>query len=127
MCIFYYYGKHCSGNMNMADFLFQTISSPLRQWREKDRNTGIQVPLDVGICSEEENICLVSFRIANHSCLFILTHPCFLSPPLYVIPHELAVNCAVPARVTACTRNPRVKLARLLGSCMHMTICWMSL
>lgn len=69
MCTFYYSGKHCFGNMSMVDFLSQTASSPLRQWRDKDRNTGIQVLLDVGICSEEENVCLVYFPIANHSCL----------------------------------------------------------
>lgn len=51
MCTFYYSGKHCFGNMNMADFLSQIASYPLRQWRDKDRNTGIQVQLYVGICS----------------------------------------------------------------------------
>lgn len=128
MCTFYYPGKHGFGNMNMVDFLSQITSSPLRQWRDKDRNTGIQVLLNVVICSEEENVGLVCFPTANHFWLVCtLTYPCFFSPPLYVIPQELAINRAVSARLTACTRNPQVKPGSLLGSCMHRTICWVSL
>lgn len=72
MCTFYYSGKHCFENMNMADFLFQITFSPLRHWRDKDRNTGIQVPLDDGICSEEENVSGKSLLSCLHPHTFLI-------------------------------------------------------
>lgn len=68
----------------MADFSSQITLSPLSQWRDKDRKTGIQVLLDVGICSEEENMWLVCLPIANHSLVLLHPHTSPLPLPSFV-------------------------------------------
>lgn len=70
--------------MNMVDFLSSITSSPLSQWRDKDRKTGIQVPLDVGICLEEENVWLICLPIANHSLVLLHSHASLLRLPSFV-------------------------------------------
>lgn len=60
--------------MNMAYLSSPVSSSPLSRWRDKDRNTGIQVPLEVGIFSEEENVWLVCLPIKNHSPVLLYPH-----------------------------------------------------
>lgn len=102
-------------NKVLADFL-SLISSYLKQWWDKDRKMGIQVPPAVGICSEENKW---------PSCTHIMNRSwCILTLPYVLLVCNSPINChAIPAKVTACPRNIYVKYGKLLDSQMHKKIC----
>lgn len=102
-------------NKVLADFL-SLISSYLKQWWDKDRKMGIQVPPAVGICSEENKW---------PSCTHIMNRSwCILTLPYVLLVCNSPINChAIPAKVTACPRNIYVKYGKLLDSRMHKKIC----
>lgn len=102
-------------NKVLADFL-SLISSYLKQWWDKDRKMGIQVPPAVGICSEENKW---------PSCTHIMNRSwCILTLSYVLLVCSSPINChAIPAKVTACPRNIYVKYGKLLDSRMHKKIC----
>lgn len=103
-------------NKVLADFLSLILSSYLKQWWDKDRKMGIQVPPAVGICSEENKW---------PSCTHIMNRSwCILTLPYVLLVCNSPINChAIPAKVTACPRNIYVKYGKLLDSRMHKKIC----
>lgn len=103
-------------NKVLADFLSLILSSYLKQWWDKDRKMGIQVPPAVGICSEENKW---------PSCTHIMNRSwCILTLSYVLLVCSSPINChAIPAKVTACPRNIYVKYGKLLDSQMHKKIC----
>lgn len=108
--------KHKKKNKVLADFLSLILSSYLKQWWDKDRKMGIQVPPAVGICSEENKW---------PSCTHIMNRSwCILTLSYVLLVCSSPINChAIPAKVTACPRNIYVKYGKLLDSRMHKKIC----